>query len=56
MLLGGKLLEYRVLAEDPVTGHHLGIMLIELGVGITVAAVMLIIYFGFVSRQNSGDS
>ena len=56
MLLGGKFLEYRVLADDPVTGQHLGIMLIELGVGITVAAVMLIIYFGFVSRQNSGDS
>ena len=56
MLLGGKFLEYRVLADDPVTGQHLGIMLIELGVGITVAAVMLIIYFGFVSRQHSGDS
>ena len=56
MLLGGKFLEYRVLADDPVTGQHLGILLIELGVGITVAAVMLIIYFGFVSRQNSGDS
>ena len=55
MLLGGKFLEYRVLAEDPVTGQHLGIMLIELGVGITVAAVMLIIYYGFVSRQRSGD-
>jgi multicomponent Na+:H+ antiporter subunit B len=55
MLLGGKFLEYRVLAEDPVTGQHLGIMLIELGVGITVAAVMLIIYYGFVSQQRSGD-
>jgi len=55
MLLGGKFLEYRVLADDPVTGQHLGIMLIELGVGITVAAVMLIIYYGFVSRQHSGD-
>jgi multicomponent Na+:H+ antiporter subunit B len=54
MLLGGKFLEYRVLADDPVTGQHLGIMLIELGVGITVAAVMLIIYYGFVSRQR-GD-
>jgi multicomponent Na+:H+ antiporter subunit B len=52
MLLGGKFLEYRVLADDPVTGQHLGIMLIELGVGITVAAVMLIIYYGFVSRRD----
>jgi len=55
MLLGGKFLEYRVLADDPVTGQHLGIMLIELGVGITVVAVMLIIYYGFVSRLHSGD-
>jgi len=55
MLLGGKFLEYRVLANDPVTGQHLGIMLIELGVGITVAAVILIIYYGFVSRRHSGD-
>ena len=55
MLLGGKFLEYSVLADNPVTGQHLGIMLIELGVGITVAAVMLIIYYGFVSRQRSGD-
>ena len=51
ILLGGQFLEYRVLADDPVTGQHLGIMLIELGVGITVAAVMLIIYYGFVGRR-----
>jgi len=52
MLLGGKFLEYRVLADDPVTGQHLGIMLIELGVGITVTAVILIIYYSFVSRRD----
>ncbi|NNJ94773.1 MAG: DUF4040 domain-containing protein [Halobacteria archaeon] len=52
MLLGGKFLEYRILADDPVTGQQLGIMLIELGVGITVAAVILIIYYGFVSRKH----
>jgi multicomponent Na+:H+ antiporter subunit B len=51
MLLGGKFLEYRVLADDPVTGQRLGIMLIELGVGITVASVVLIIYYAFVSRH-----
>ena len=52
MLLGGKFLEYRVLTDNPVTGQHLGIMLIELGVGITVTAVILIIYYGFVSRRD----
>lgn len=55
MLLGGKFLEFRVLADDPITAQHLGIMLIELGVGMTVAAVILIIYYGFVSQQHNGD-
>jgi multicomponent Na+:H+ antiporter subunit B len=56
MLLGGKFLEYRVLADDPVAGQQLGILLIELGVGITVTAVILIIYYGFVSRRHQNTS
>ena len=51
MLLGGKFLEFRVLADDPVAGQYLGIMLIELGVFITVASVVIIIYYAFVSRH-----
>jgi multicomponent Na+:H+ antiporter subunit B len=47
MLLGGNFLEYNVLAADPVAGQHLGILLIELGVGITVAAVMLMMFYVF---------
>ena len=31
-------------------GQHLGIMLIELGVGITVASVMILIFFSFAGR------
>jgi multicomponent Na+:H+ antiporter subunit B len=50
MVLGGNFLEYRVLADDPVGGQHLGILLIELGVGITVAAVCIAIYYGFAGR------
>ncbi|MFM1891308.1 MAG: hypothetical protein RLZ44_385 [Pseudomonadota bacterium] len=50
LLLGGKFLNYSVLAHDPVHGQHLGILLIELGVGITVTAVMTIIFFAFVGR------
>lgn len=50
LLLGGNFLEYNVLATDPVHGQHLGIMLIELGVGITVAAVMIAIFFAFAGR------
>ena len=47
LLLGGNYLDYGVLAHDPVHGQHLGILLVELGVGITVTAVMLAIFYCF---------
>jgi multicomponent Na+:H+ antiporter subunit B len=50
MLLGGNFLDYNVLSHDPVHGQHLGILLVELGVGITVAAVMITIFFKFTWR------
>ena len=50
LILGGNFLEYRVLADDPVGGQHLGIALIELGVGTTVAAVCIAVYYGFAGR------
>lgn len=50
LLLGGNYLDYSVLAKTPVAGQHIGIIVIELGVGITVAAVMLIIFFAFAGR------
>lgn len=53
MLLGGNFLDYDVLAHDPVHGQHLGILVIELGVGMTVTAVMLTIFFAFVSRSET---
>lgn len=53
LLLGGRYLDYSVLAQDPVHGQHLGIFVIELGVGITVAAVMITIFFTFASRDRS---
>jgi len=53
LLLGGNYLDYSVLADDPVRGQHLGIFIIELGVGITVAAVMITIFFTFASRGRS---
>ena len=51
MLLGGNFLDYDLLRADDVAGQHLGIQLIELGVGLTVAAVMTTIYFGFAGRS-----
>ena len=50
MLLGGNFLDYSVLAEDPVKGQQCGIIVIELGVGITVAGVLLAIYHAFAAR------
>jgi multicomponent Na+:H+ antiporter subunit B len=51
MLLGGRFLEYGVLdGHDPVHGQHLGILLVELGVGITVTFVMLAIFYAFAGR------
>lgn len=51
ILLGGNFLDYDVLAHDPVHGQHYGILLVELGVGITVTAVMIALYFLFAGRR-----
>ena len=50
LFLGGNFLDYNVLASTPVGGQHVGILLVELGVGITVATVMLVIFFAFAGR------
>jgi multicomponent Na+:H+ antiporter subunit B len=47
---GGNFLQYDVLAHDAVHGQHLGILLVELGVGITVASVMATIFYLFAGR------
>jgi len=50
LVMGGNYLNYSVLAGTRIAGQHLGILLVELGVGITVFAVMLIIFFAFAGR------
>lgn len=52
MFLGGNYLDYNVLRHDPVHGQHLGILLVELGVGITVSAVMLSVFLDFTGRNS----
>jgi multicomponent Na+:H+ antiporter subunit B len=56
ILNGGSFLEYSVLSADPISGQHLGILLIEFGVGLTVASVMIIIYFSFSGRSEDQQS
>ena len=50
LLLGGNFLDYFVLDRDPVAGQRRGIFWIELGVLITVAGVMLKIFYMFAGR------
>ena len=53
MLRGGNFLDYNVLLHDPHEGQHIGILLVEVGVGVTVAAVMITIFYTFASRGRS---
>ena len=55
MLLGVNLLDYGALAHDPVHGQHYGIIAIELGVGITVTAVMVSLFYGFASLRDAAS-
>jgi len=58
MLLGGNYLDYNQLAEDPKFAQQVGIILVEIGVGVTVASSMLVFYFSFAERgrgRRSGD-
>ncbi|MEH6823061.1 MAG: DUF4040 domain-containing protein [Motiliproteus sp.] len=51
LLRGKALLDYSALAEEPLRGQHLGILLVELGVGICVFAVVLMIFYAFSGRR-----
>jgi len=45
--MGGNYLDYNLLGESKVQGQIIGIFLVELGVGITVSSVMILIYYSF---------
>lgn len=55
MLLGGNYLNYFLLDADPIAGQHRGIFWVELGVLVTVAGVMLQIFYVFAGRGRSDD-
>ena len=53
LLLQANFLDYRVLdSHDPMHGLHLGILLVEFGVGVTVSAAMLAIVQAFAGRRH----
>jgi len=47
LVVGDNFLAYSGLAETAIGGQHLGILLVELGVGITVTAVMILLFYSF---------
>ncbi|WP_448567384.1 DUF4040 domain-containing protein [Thalassotalea ganghwensis] len=55
MAKGGNFLDYNYLAENPLHGQHYGIIIIELGVGLTVFAVMLSIFYAFASQAERSN-
>ena len=61
MFRGDAFLNYESLKHDVgnhqiPSGQHLGIFLVELGVGITVTAVMIMIFFTFAGRRRMPDA
>ena len=60
MILGGNFLDYDVLQHQlphafVPHGQHLGIFIVEIGVGITVAAVMIVIFYAFAGRERAAS-
>ncbi len=58
MVCGGNFLEFEKLNHHFLPGflphgQHLGIFLVEAGVGITVAAVMIAVFYAFAGRERS---
>lgn len=51
LLMGGNYLDYSALAHEQTHGQHLGILIVEFGVGVTVSAVMITIFYCFAGRE-----
>ena len=51
-LLSNKpFLDYSALSSNPVSGQHLGILVVEAGVGLAVFSTILLIYYSFSGRE-----
>ncbi len=51
MALGGNFLEYSVMAHDAKEGQHMGILLVEAGVGLTVFGAITLIFYLFAGQD-----
>lgn len=50
LTMGKNFLDYSVLSSDAPLGRHLGILLVEAGVFVTVAGTMVALFYAFVER------
>lgn len=55
LFLDALFLDYNVLASSPVSGQHLGIILVEAGVGLTVFSTVLLIFYALSGREVPED-
>jgi multicomponent Na+:H+ antiporter subunit B len=44
-------LDYNALSSNPVSGQHMGILLVEAGVGLAVFSTILLVYYSFSGRE-----
>ena len=51
MFKGSEFLSYSVLSDNPLYGQQIGIMIVELGVGVTVFSVMMLVFYMFAERS-----
>ena len=56
MLLGEEFLSYNVLGSTNQAGQHIGILLVEFGVGLTVSNVMIALFYAFADFKTSGET
>ena len=56
MMLGENYLNYSPLRAAPGDGQHMGILIVEAGVFITVASTMLAIFYGFGGLADEADA
>lgn len=55
VLLGGLFLEFTGFLPDPQSAQQAGIIIVELGVGVTVASVSMMLFALFVRRRRQWD-
>lgn len=55
LLVGGEFLDYSVFAEDQRMGQHVGIWLVELGIGATIVGIVITVFHLFASAGESRE-